>query len=1766
MANGQHAFQLVQEWTGQPLGDLADACSWLITSHGLSVLDSTSKLTAQGGVGGGTVEDHPLRVALSNPRPLRQETTETALLALGALAQWLSPEAPQAKRIATAINNQESSAWSRLLAELPSPRNVTPSMYLASLQRRCGELKHATWLRPTEKSFLNEVTKSASLALTHLDEVAEARRRSSVILEQRLEADDDEGQATLETREVFWQIDPPELGTGGEPIVTAYAADPTPPDEIDQEVGSPLSRNQLRASFRSATENQFCPYHWHSLSPPEINFALREAFSSMGAGGPQDRAAGIIVLLALVLGKTPVHASLISVATQKKPGHICLRTGCYVRKVPRPPQGWAPSAHHRDLQPVAETIDLVLPSSIVQSIRKLYGGGSQAVPMWQLAWPNADSCSEHLQAWLTSRKSQHRLTPRRIARVIRNEIFSVQGRLVADYWLFQSEADPPPSGAYYGALPVRLLRDMHFDAWSRLFDESQLAVKTARPRPIDGIVGSYLQLPLTTVEKLCAHLRNGIEATTGGSSRSVIHAHNRYVAYTVTLLNFATAHRPIKDPFDALDTISIRRGYVLLDDKHIDGTHSSRLVPLVPYAVEQLSRYLNHLERLSSAIALIAPETSHRIKAHLASPSKRLLPTFFFLSKDAKWESVQPVRLATYFPDFWNYPANTHRHFVASQLSLRGVDEFAINQLLGHLDAGTASISRLSIGAPDVVFSNAKAAIGELLTEAGFLPLDSPLPQATPEQTGGRVGAGSLVVPTFGRELRAELRRAVELREIVFVRNLVDQLLASKPEGSPPNDKDVRALVAQVKNKSVTTDFRYDRVRMDALRDYLEEIRKKTEAKFFVPRPILVLNNDEGFFEPQALRDADIFDELQAEFVTLLSNLHAPLSAINRTQRKPPNTDKRAGKRSDAPVSNADAIAESARRFTWGVLSFVIVARLADLKVIRSQILKGRYRVHAGQGERTLLEYAVNDFNVKRLPIDTITAALLQPVPTECPDEATIDSELRLILEKLQTRVLGRGRGSALARLCQVADAHNRVSLPGQAASYLSGDCDAVSVPFSVWLKSVHHRVDPEQNEEDSRELEPGGTSKAPTRETNLLVVASSATNTSAEVFCKAITSAVSNANRKHNLSFQPPKDETGASKITQDRIDRFDATVRSLHQEGHVAPIGGLAASWLRHLMVHGSVEGPVVLHTVERYWAGLKRDVVPLAYKLTFEEIAAGALEDVYSTAIDVVSQHQEFTRKICGLFHRYLVDEFKVAEVDWNEVLPEGYVDASSVVSAGVVLEETYHTILDLLLSDPQTPNRQDRDSAALLVLLMFRFGLRTSEAMGLLLRDVFLHQGRYFIRVAPNFSRKIKTDAGVRVVPQMETFAAIESELLHQFLNVGKAVRSHDALATLLAGDAHTRDLSHMHRVAARAADAIRIASGERTYSLYTLRHSYASRMHAQLSLPAHRNAAALPLPQIKHGEGLNRLLAIIMGHASPTTTHRHYCHFFDDIISAQNIDLRNSQRLLQIIGCNASGQFIRGNQPCPTALKEYPLFSPPSSLNTPRVRPSSAIGPVAVAVKYFRLLSYGHAKSTLAQLLQISEAQLNKMNAALSGLCDERPIRFVGHELESRGSQSDETRLRAEYWEQLTAAARLADKMFDSPGARARLNAYAESWAKYVVSIDGDFLINPLSDPGMVTALLQTVQVAPADFVFGLNPADQHCDWYADAIRELGKHGAELVEALRLARPATQVGRTHFKPRACVLLRRTSEGVIRNTRQFSVLVASIWLAMHAIEEN
>lgn len=206
-----------------------------------------------------------------------------------------------------------------------------------------------------------------------------------------------------------------------------------------------------------------------------------------------------------------------------------------------------------------------------------------------------------------------------------------------------------------------------------------------------------------------------------------IEAHNHYVMYTIHLLNIATGHRPVTDPFDDIEHFDLVSKKVFISDKESRLTSSSaRTLVLPDTAVTQINLYFKHLEILHIQMQNISPTFVKQLGEAINGTGR----LFFFiqqgeLADDFNMMSVSPKSVEGHWAGILGLPSNWHRHYLRSYLlRQKEVAGESIDTWMGHAKPGQEGLTKYS-GMSIKALETIALVIEKLFNRLGIIPLTS---------------------------------------------------------------------------------------------------------------------------------------------------------------------------------------------------------------------------------------------------------------------------------------------------------------------------------------------------------------------------------------------------------------------------------------------------------------------------------------------------------------------------------------------------------------------------------------------------------------------------------------------------------------------------------------------------------------------------------------------------------------------------------------------------------------------------------------------------------------------------------------------------------------------------------------------------------------------------------------------------------------------------------------------------------------------------------
>lgn len=230
-----------------------------------------------------------------------------------------------------------------------------------------------------------------------------------------------------------------------------------------------------------------------------------------------------------------------------------------------------------------------------------------------------------------------------------------------------------------------------------------------------GYVGSRLTATSDARKKLVEGLKNKIAKLKNGD---FISFHNAYTAYSVLMLDYATASRAVARKYFLESDMCFESNTMLAWDKNAGDTINSRIVYLPEICVEQIKEYRKH-RRLVIAQLMILPDSEFKfledpINQNPTSFYKNRLRThvdshygqFFFLDEKGKPKKLHPKHIRNQLDGIFHLPPNVNRHAFRFNMCKEDINGEIIDAYLGHAIWGEEAYGRYSTLSLDDVLNH----------------------------------------------------------------------------------------------------------------------------------------------------------------------------------------------------------------------------------------------------------------------------------------------------------------------------------------------------------------------------------------------------------------------------------------------------------------------------------------------------------------------------------------------------------------------------------------------------------------------------------------------------------------------------------------------------------------------------------------------------------------------------------------------------------------------------------------------------------------------------------------------------------------------------------------------------------------------------------------------------------------------------------------------------------------------------------------------------
>ncbi len=1102
-----------------------------------------------------------------------------------------------------------------------------------------------------------------------------------------------------------------------------------------------------------------------------------------------------------------------------------LSCGGLRRKVIVPEDAFHPNRIHLSgCCSVVDKIKLIMPKMLLAAIKKLFG--------MQISSRICEQ--DKLKVMIEDRLKQIRefgrirITCRRIDAALKNEIVINERNPLITFLLAGKDSYAVPMMAYYTSIPVSHLQDVYQESVHKLM---------MRPGK-DVNYDSAKTKAVATANEVNRHVTkqiNGLRCLFKNSRAKIWEKHNAFVNYCVSMLMFATWHRPVNDPFESINRVDTNNGLVAIDDKNIDEKHRNRIVALPEIAAKQLNVYLSYLSSLRIDLIRMGKEfylLADAIGRVLLTDKKQKAfdtPLFFYLDDDLNSTfTVDNESIRECFNRYSWFPANYGRHLGASTFAEERGWCRQIQLQLGHfegVDHPFGTVSEISVKDE---MRKIGGKVESLMRSQGWQLVCAKVKRgklATLRKS--RVEKGCLHEnELIGSRLRGKSREKKYEKRSGIVRKAFEQVQLKT--GNKKWDEVDRNLVEKKIIELASSDDINKCLRI------LYRWIKTKDVNINSPR-IMALKNEASPFNDKILKKYGDVQELRNKFLQRLE-------------------DK--GKKGDE-ISVVERVAEiivSAALFGYvgnsSRLQNLVISLNRGCYIYKNEVFVDLILVDNYKGDEAK--------NVYRWFVDKLSAVLILglyrrlDVSSVIYSRGDVGREIKKIIKACGKGVGKKNVWVALARWSKVA---MTIEVPGYVRSVATGEIVSASLPLNsyVRIKSGRRLVYKEKAVKDIG-----------LDDINVVIqIDGDKCNTEYNAKCFS---------KDMRLAFR------GAENIEAKGGRKRDATIRRelnkrvkaiLNNNTNYSQMERLLAGWVLHLSENGTRfrKSGVKFNTVRKYYGLIHKPLTELVGTKNFLQMVEVEYEEIYMKASDYAKNNN--APYLIGRlmeFHLFVVNGYSVDEPEWAEIYAYAGVEIYGVVPDANILKEEEYLKVYKYISNDKCLATVIRHQYCLLLMMGYRFGLRFSEAYKIQHRDIQHSDSfdEFNVIIRNNIYGDEKTYAGCRVVRDIIKLTQNEKFSFKYLVNFFNDSFKSDNQQSLLSADLSGRQLIDRSGASLYINKLLKVITGDCSVRYHHLRHSYANQLYKWKDITL-------------------RELAVQIGHASEETTLGSYIHRVDKTI-------------------------------------------------------------------------------------------------------------------------------------------------------------------------------------------------------------------------------------------------------------------------------------------
>jgi integrase len=1246
-------------------------------------------------------------------------------------------------------------------------------------------------------------------------------------------------------------------------------------------------RARSLASFaiqRFARDNQFLPNRWRALTDQEAVEFVAAAHSALSANAqPDSRCRALVSSLVFITSHAPsalanfvlvenLDVSLLGTCMSE---HVIdVAQGVWWHMWPTLPGRFLPDRHQTPLlNPNTDWIPLPLPTVICAALE--LGGGPPTLLAQRLQFTSLELEALHAEFCQFLRKGANRTSSARV-------------RAHGFDYLMRQTGDDTFASAVQGTVEYAPYSPLYYFACRA---EDAIAFHTSRLKAVGWTVqpaphimadnvrfGSRLQPSTLTLQDLVRQLSGDLANAhiaygAGQSPETIARVHNAISKFTAAMAISATGHRQAKEYSFARWTLDLYNSQLMVADKILSTASSVRQVSIPQILAKQFNAYLLHLEFLAAKMTRYHPTLAAQIRT-LTEPDagSDSIPLLFLLSNDlTELTPLSHEVLKASVGNAWPLPWNAARHLLEVETRVRGLSAEFNHYRAGHVSTGQQPYSPNSPLIPELVIARSAEIVDQVLEEQGWVVQAGLSGRRRTSGHFERLSVSRITEPY----LPAPIQKAQSLtREssVKVVNAAIAQVKKALGKQTALDDDAVESIRQEILNVSIEHPFLVAE-RLNLLRMMLGTRRKTGEFRIRSLPGMAAQYDEKPTFEPDAAWRVRQAVALRQGFLDIL--------ALHPSQ------------------SFEDAL----ERIVFGLIAFSAFTAVKTVAPALQACFSSAFTLDNCLWIDFPRRPEGADEDVRewiRRPLDPITTCLILTCRTKfgtdlpanfSTEDAIQRGALHITRLAAQQARLPVELPKTLNNICSAFIPYWRFHLSGIHAAWCEGRIVSVSMDRVDFLRAMTGQRPVDPGKPPNIDIPKIAMSARPEHMPQAFIKVRKLMRRIGQILISARPSSVTGGKDSGHYAYKMQK--------ANDDLARFSPLL------AHSPVVLKAISAWVKNLIDQGGVlKGRLQMSSIATYYWSIAYPLLEFFFEEDMAALDSAALEDLYSESLDARSPRTRIKRaRVLRQFHLFCVATYGFADVDWYEIEP--LIDAEAgYIDANIVTPGEYAKAMSVLKPYIETANMSAL-KLSILMLLMYRAGLRLGEAFRLTLDDFVLDGKTFILFVRGNRYGKPKTGSGRRQIHLGWRLLAEERVLIEQLITYRRSLCGEAQEVALFGSTAIAHDLDVRRVLEQDLVELLRWATGRWVVRPHHLRHTMGSFCTvSQFELPAasyfaqsvseyfcgaENPGAALRLALLGHPDASRRIMYAICaetGHASPSTLISVYANCLDAALASR----------------------------------------------------------------------------------------------------------------------------------------------------------------------------------------------------------------------------------------------------------------------------------------